>query len=104
MISFRGETGEKDRVITINLFCRFVMLKMPEVALGQLLYTGWVTLGHTTLLPIHHKITTHTSEEAHGFLAIKKIGSPDHIPSYGHDRSKIMQSIYGTYGWSNSWT
>ena len=42
-------------------FCRFVKLKVPGVVLGQLLDIDWVTVGHTTLLPNHHKIITRSS-------------------------------------------
>ena len=45
--------------------CTFVRLKMPEVVLQQLLDTGWVTISHTTLLPIHHKIITQTVDDFH---------------------------------------
>ena len=68
---------------------------MQEVLFGQLLDIGWVTLDHTNLLPNHHLIITHTSEQAHStqwmVLATKKIGSPDNISSYGYAKSKMQR-------------
>ena len=86
-------------------FCSSVRLQIPEVVLGKLLDIGWVTLGHTTPLPIHHKIIA-TLQGRHIlqnelFIAINIFGSPHHISSYGHGRSKMpkmMLSIYGIHG------
>ena len=53
---------------------------MLEVVLGRLLNIRWVTLGHTTLIAIHHKFNplfrVGTSYLVDGFLAKKLIGSP----------------------------
>ena len=72
---------------------------MPEVVFEHLLDIGLVTLGHTTLLPIHHKIITYSSGEAHPTQWMvfnhkkKKFESPDHISFYRNTRLQMSEMI-----------
>ena len=80
---------------------RFVRLKMPEVVLQQLLNIGWITLGNTTLIPIHRKNIIYSSRKAHPINILGHLFTslPSSMSSQKYQK-KPKIAIYLWYLWT----